>query len=586
MEKFISSVLTIGYQNQQGFIVYIETVTRRGLFQFDIIGLANKTISESKQRILSAIDYSETQKKQYLHKKITTLLSPADIKKEGSHFDLPIAVSYLIASGSSTNKNDQEIITMYKELFSSVAILGELTLTGSILPVKHISTLIRVGIDKGIYSYIIPKDNIREINHVENVNIWAVSHISEILQLLNRVKNTRVRGDSQKIFDGTLIKVTNFGKGETGDKENSEALEECSKEEGKNKTFLIDSILGNETLKRAIEVSLAGKHHILIVGEPGSGKSLIAKSARELIPHINRNKLNIFQIEYKDGSEHQKINMETNLSKQSNVISNERLRPFREPHHTSSYSDIIGNRILPGEITLAHGGILFLDELSEFNKRVLEGLRQPLENKYIQKNQQSLIETDFILVACMNPCDCGYYQSKSRRCICARNQIEKFKRKINSPLFQRFDLYINSVEYSAEFKKDVEDRKGVLRSVNITDRKNLITHRYSRQAIYENILRVRKLQQMREEQHVLNSNNSYSLSEKRNILLELDLQNLEGLNTTVRSILHEITSRFSLSKREIMSLLRVTRTIADIEASESISEKHVLEALSLRNKRS
>lgn len=574
MEKFISSVLTIGYQNQQGFIVYIETVTRRGLFQFDIIGLANKTISESKQRILSAIDYSEIQKKQYLHKKITTLLSPADIKKEGSHFDLPIAVSYLIASGASLNKKDQEIISIYKELFSSVAILGELTLTGSILPVKHISTLIKVGIHKGIYSYILPKDNIQEIKHIENVNIWAVSHISEILQLLNRAKNTRVREDSKKIFDDTLTKVSDLEKDEAGNKESLENSEECVSEMRENKTFLIDSILGNEILKRAIEVSLAGKHHILIVGEPGSGKSIIAKSTKELIPSINKNDLNIFQIEHKDGGEYKQIDTSRDLTKQTNTTSNDRFKPFREPHHTSSYSEIIGNRILPGEITLAHGGILFLDELSEFNKRVLEGLRQPLENKYIQKNQQSLIETDFILVACMNPCDCGYYQSKARHCLCARIQIEKYKRKINSPLFQRFDLCMNSIEYSAKFQNEIKNKK------------NLLTHRYAGLTIYENILRVRKLQQARETKYIMNSNNLYSLSEKRNILLELDLQNLEGLNTTVRSILHEITSRFSLSKREIMSLLRVTRTIADIEASESISEKHVLEALSLRNKRS
>lgn len=536
-----SIILTVGSQDRTGFIVSVETVTRRGIFQFDIIGLANKTISESKQRILSAISFSLREKKHYVNKKITTLLSPADARKEGSHFDLPIAISYLISvkkllkkapfSPSSKEQiNPASLRASRKEdvqsSFPRTVILGELTLTGSVLPVKQIPLLIRVAMERGIDHFLIPHGNLKEAGAFEGVFVWPVRHISEIIDALDEgVKPNSVLkkfAPAAKLMPGI----------------ETSPISKLSARDDSEKKLLIDSVEGNAAAKRALEIALAGRHHILFIGTPGSGKSLLAKAARELIPEMDLSSENIFQTMQRDQERGYG-------SGTDNAIH------FREPHHTSSYSEIIGNRHLPGEVVLANGGILFLDELAEFNRRVLEGLRQPMENKYIQKNSpvgrsdNSIIPADFILIGCMNPCDCGYASSskqKRRGCICARSQIEKYRRKMNSPLFQRFDLciYVESEEGSiAGFIKPETCKSG--------------------RSMRESIKRVRDVQAGRENE----SDTS------------LDAESMR--------IFNDILARFNLSKREEASLLKVARTIADLSGSKHIHKEHVLEASSYKN---
>jgi magnesium chelatase family protein len=343
---------------------------------------------------------------------------------------------------------------------------------------------------------------------------------------------------------------------------------------------MLDSISGNETAKRALQISLAGKHHMLFIGTPGSGKSLLAKSSKELLPGIDKKLANIFQL--------QQIDQSSNTSKSSSSSSSSPLyiKPFREPHHTSSYTEIIGNRMLPGEIVLAHGGVLFLDELSEFNRRVLESLRQPLENKYIQRNQGELVPTDFLLIACMNPCDCGHYQSKQKRCVCARSQIEKYRRKMNSPLFQRFDMcvYVQTDNKVREIiglsGKEEEPPEKSHTHTNIKTLKG--------RDIVKNILKVRRLQTERHQtvarKHDQVGNVTSEATELKSILLEIDLENFKNLREKECGVFEEIRARFSFSKREEMSLLRVARTIADLDKSKNILEKHLFEALSYRYK--
>jgi len=547
MKKKIYSVLTIGIDNQKGFLVSIETVIQRGLFQFEIIGLANKTISESKQRILSAIDHCLPEKKQYIHKKIVTLLSPAGIKKEGSHFDLPIAISYIIS--------DKEYL---QSLFDHVIILGELTLTGTVLPIKNIHTLIEEGIRNGIHHFILPKGNFVEFLH-EDIYLWKIQNISEIIEIFKKGRKMLNLKDS-------LFEKSSHVK-ETQNKQDTENEDGAKKDI--SLTYLIDSITDNTFLKRALLISLAGKHNLLIVGQPGSGKSLVAKSARELLPKVETRRLNRFQIEnliesrVYEGRDYTARGLNTVLDNTENLNYSISV-PFREPHHTSSYSDIIGNKNIPGEIVLANKGILFLDEMSEINKRVLEGLRQPIEDKYIQINQKDAVETDFILIGSMNPCDCGFYKFKGKNCVCARSQIDKFQRKISSPLFQRFDLIINTM----------------------TAERYTYSHPgsdFSGNTIYKNVLRVRKIQEDRTME-----NEDYrkisSVTQSRSIILALDLQNEKYLGTKERNLLLDITKRHYFSKREIYSLLRVARTIADIEGSAEIREDHMHEALSLKSK--
>jgi magnesium chelatase family protein len=302
---------------------------------------------------------------------------------------------------------------------------------------------------------------------------------------------------------------------------------------------------------------LAGKHHLLLIGTPGSGKSLLARASKELVPKINIKDENIFQTQLRDQGllSNSQTDIENNIH-------------FREPHHTSSYSEIIGNRLIPGEIVLAHGGILFLDELVEFNRRVLEGLRQPMENKYIQKNYLSddthaesnannaLIPTDFILIGCMNPCDCGYcFNSNQRKCICTQGQIDKYKRKMNSPLFQRFDMciYVTNERSRGNTNKN-QDQKLLGKTIKA------------------NITRVRNIQDRED----------ISDTQKTQIT-ESDLR--LNLKNKTQKLLEEICIKNKFSKREEFSLLRVARTIADLAGCESVENEHILEALSYKTNR-
>jgi magnesium chelatase family protein len=557
-----SIILTVGSQDRTGFIVSVETVTRRGIFQFDIIGLANKTISESKQRILSAISFSLHEKKHYVNKKITTLLSPADARKEGSHFDLPIAISYLISvkkllkgarsgaesvsnpnpSSSSNSSRTSGISRMENRAFSfsKIIILGELTLTGSVLPIKQIALLIRAGIDQGILHFLIPEGNMAEMRNFEGIYMWPVRHISEVINMLDKRPDSILDKFKQirKAGIETLSAQRQIETGTAADRLQKE--EESKKISETGKTFLLDSISGNTTAKRALEIALAGKHHILFIGTPGSGKSLLAKAARELIPELDPSRSNIFQTRRRDLESGSGASGECQIN-------------FREPHHTSNYSEMIGNRFTPGEIVLAHGGILFLDELAEFNRRVLEGLRQPMETKYIQKNHSTqeapdaIIPTDFILIGCMNPCDCGYSrsnQSHGRSCICARSQIEKY-RVLDEDI--------------SEIKPPIQGARPPNQRSKQTGETGTSKQGQSGYSIRENIKRVRKIQ------------------EDREIGSGLDI------GGEAKRLFDEICIRFNFSKREEASLLRVARTIADLAASELITKDHVLEASSYKN---
>lgn len=577
-------VLTVGYQNPNAFIVSVETVVRRGIFQFDIIGLANKTISESKQRILSAITSARNERRHYINKKITTLLSPADSKKEGSHFDLPIAISYLISSnalsdistGGSTSRRTNGLVdkTVGKNLFSRIIILGELTLTGSVLPIKHISVLIRTGLQNGISHFVIPEGNRIEATQVDGISIWSVTHISEIIDVLHATSST------ERVFD-KFIKTSINGDESVYKDADTRKADECGVSE---KTYSIDSIQGNETAKRALEISLAGEHHLLLIGTPGSGKSLLAKAARELLPEMTSESGNIFQLQ--------------NFAVNNNGQNDSLRRPFREPHHTASYSEIIGGGIQPGEIVLAHGGILFLDELAEFNRRVLESLRQPLENKYIQRGLGDPIPANFILIACMNPCDCGFYrlqgsrESKGKQCLCVRSQIDKYQRKMRSPLFQRFELciYFRGTVGSGDSSAKTENNERIMGK---TIAKNVLGVR---------VIRRKRMRQLTEKQYGKNHSASENQLSMKAITLLMDLQNLKSLRKKEKETFDEMCIRFGFSKREEMSLLRVARTIADLESlkdstekdqcdvkidiaiNKPILEKHLFEACSYRSR--
>ena len=494
-----NSVLTAGYDGLRVFEVVVETVLKRGIFQFDIVGLASKTVSESKQRILSAIQSCDIQSSRYLNKKIVTLLSPADDKKEGSHFDLPIAVSYLIAN---------KIIE--PEFLQDVFLFGELTLRGSLRRSKNIDLILSKGDLDLIKFAIVPKGQELDLDQFPNIKFLAIQSLQELVEYIQ----------TSKTPEEFLGKFKN------------DITHESKLIKSQNRThYAIDLIEGLSFAKRALLVGLSGKHHMVFIGPPGVGKSMLAKSASEL--------------------DHDACNMEVTATRVKTGS------PFREPHHTSNYSLIIGHKKYLGEIALANGGILYLDELIEFDRRVLESLRQPLEDGYIVHPEIGRLRSEFIFIGTLNPCGCGYKNSKDKKCVCSSSQIDRYRRKTQSPLFDRIPIKVHLSEDQAGHK--FEDLKG--------------------EKMVQTIQRVREIQKRRFEKvcNKKQDNNAIYKKEQENLMKDFIST---SLSDEPKRIFEQFITVNKSSKRAAKSVLLLARTIADIEHSSDISDFHILEAIS------
>lgn len=499
-----NNILTAGYDGLRVFDVSVETVLKRGLFQFDIVGLASKTVSESKQRILSAIQSCKLEGPRYINKKIITLLSPADDKKEGSHFDLPIAVSYLIANGIISAK-----------FLKNIYIFGELTLRGSLRKAKNINLIFSQSNHNQFKYVIIPRDQNISISDYPNLSFLIVDSLQELISSVQGSKDSRefLAKFSSTFHDTSVRQDLNDQKNTTN--------------------YSIDLIEDLEIAKRALLIALAGKHHIVFVGPPGIGKSMLAKASAELIA-------------------------------QNNIQT-----PFREPHHTSSYSVIVGHKKYLGEIALANKGILYFDELIEFNRRVLESLRQPLEDGYIIHSELGKLESDFVFIGAMNPCGCGYKNLKSRTCVCSSSQISRYNRKIQSPLFERISIKV----HLSEKHKSKSTRQSSTSDTSKLSGKNMIS-------IIES---VRNIQSKREEhlaKHIVGGvgYKKFQLGkkDKENILKD-DIKH--NLSRECGRILSQFIEVNSASKRLEKNILLLSRTIADIENCTDVLEAHILEAI-------
>ncbi len=502
----LSIVNSFGLIGLEGNVVKVEVDISKGLPTYDIVGLADTAIKESKQRVRSAIKNSCYN---FPVDRITINLAPADIKKEGSLYDLPIAVAILSATA-------QLPIDKIKDF----AFIGELSLDGSLRNVKGVLPILITAKNKGYKKMIIPAGNKKEARFIEGLEVFAVESLKDVVDFF--CGNTTI-----------------------------EPVEIVSYASAKNENsypFDFSMVKGQASAKRAMEIAAAGGHNVLMIGPPGSGKTLIAKCFPSILPDMTfEESLEVTKIHSVAGT----------LDNDIGLVFN---RPFRAPHHTATTVALTGggHNAKPGEISLAHNGVLFLDELPEYSRYTIETLRQPLEDSTITvaRNAQTIsYPASFTMIASMNPCPCGNYGSKVQECKCSPMQIHKYLNKISGPLMDRIDLHVevDSLSYKElnssiveETSSDIKQRVDFARKVQL--------NRYEGKKIY---------------------NNSKMSSTMIKKYCKLDEQSVK--------LLEQAFTKLKLSARAHDRILKVARTIADLDGSDNICTSHLLEAISYRS---
>jgi len=500
--KVISSAV-IGIDS---YPVDVEVDISAGLPQFSTVGLPDVAVRESKDRIKAAIKNSGYR---FPRNHITVNLAPADIKKEGTGFDLPIAVGILTAEG-----------VIKSEFFKDYILTGELSLDGRVKGVQGVISAAFQAKEMGIKGIIVPAENALEAAMVEAIAVIPVNTLPDVVEFFNGTKEIEpLKLDIAEIFKRSLCYPFDFSE-----------------------------IRGQDQAKRALEVAAGGGHNIIMVGPPGSGKTMLAQRLSTILPGLS----------FEEAIETTKIfSVAGLLDKKETLLGT---RPFRAPHHTISDAGLVGGGHVPkpGEISLAHHGVLFLDELPEFKKNVLEALRQPLENGYVTITRSSVTATypaRFMLVAAMNPCPCGYYGDPHKDCRCSPQQIHQYQARISGPLLDRIDIHIEvpSIRYKDLVGKDAGE---------------------SSEIIEERIVRARARQKKRFDGHdtLLNA----GMSDKQ-------IKECCIIDEDSRKLIEMAIDKLGFSARAYTRILKVARTIADLEEEKDIRSCHIAEAIQYRN---
>jgi magnesium chelatase family protein len=509
MSTKISKVYSADLEGINSRIIEIEVDINVGLSAFTLVGLADKAVSEAKERVSSALKNTGIKPPTRENRKVTVNLAPADIKKAGSQFDVAIALGYLLAS---------EQIKMFET--GNKIFVGELALDGGIRPIAGALNICSLALSKGYEQIFVPHSNISEVAHLSGIDIYPVKSFRQLMEHLEG-----------------KTKISPLYPEEFIPKKSSNQVD-------------ISEIKGQEAAKRALSIAAAGGHNIFMSGPPGAGKTMLAQALVSILPDIS----------FQEALEATKIYSAAGMLYEKPFLSS---RPFRSPHHSASLVSVVGGGVnpKPGEISLAHRGVLFLDELPEFHRDVLESLRQPLEsgNVVVARAKGSVVfPSKFMLVAASNPCPCGYYQDEEKECRCSAHEVIRYQKKLSGPLLDRIDIHIwvNRLK-SEDLKKEINPTES--------------------EEIRNQISIAREIQKKRFAKMEIQAYSNSDLSSKQ-------IDEVIQLTDSAKSFLEKALDKAYISARGYFKVLKVAQTIADMEQKEVVDDSALSEAFSYRTR--